>query len=154
MLHLTMWLVKQQHLLFTTQKMRDTVSSQATKLSVTICKCGINKGGLDILARKSCNSSPFYAARCKCFKSGQPCTITCHFYNCGNPNGPRPIPTRIKKRVNRKHELQIDIPNRKQFASDRNETSEKGVGQILRVSFLMKLVGLHIWNVGKHYQII
>ena len=86
------------------------VSSQATKLYVTFCKCGINKRGLDILARKSCNSSPFYAARCKCFKSGQPCTITCHCYNCGNPNGPRPIHTRIKKRVNRKNELQIDIP--------------------------------------------
>ena len=57
------------------------VSSQTTKLSVTFCKCGINKRGLDILARKSCNSSPFYAARCKCFKSGQPCTITCHCYN-------------------------------------------------------------------------
>ena len=43
------------------------VSSQTT---VTFCKCGIiNKRGLDILARKSCNSSPFYAARCKCFKS-------------------------------------------------------------------------------------
>ena len=98
------------------------VSSQAPKLSVTFCKCGINKRGLDILARKSCNSSPFYAARCKCFKSGQPFTITCHCYNCGNPNGPRPIPTRIKKRVNRKHELQIDIPNSKQFASGRNET--------------------------------
>ena len=84
-----------------------------------------------------------------CFKSGQPCTITCHCYNCGNPNGPRPIPTRIKKRVNRKHELQIDIPNSKQVASDRNETSTKGVGQILRVSFLMKLVGFHIWNVWK-----
>ena len=35
------------------------VSSQATKLSVTFCKCGINKRGLDILARKSCNLSPF-----------------------------------------------------------------------------------------------
>ena len=72
----------------------------------------------------------------------------CHCYNCGNPNGPRPIPTHIKKRVNRKHELQIDIPNSKQFASDRNETFAKGVGQILRV-FLMKLVGFHIWNVWK-----
>ena len=38
------------------------VSSQTT---VTFCKCGIIKRGLDILARKSCNSSPFYAARCK-----------------------------------------------------------------------------------------
>ena len=46
------------------------VSSQATKLYVTFCKCGIYKRGLDILARKSCNSCPFYAARCKCFKSG------------------------------------------------------------------------------------
>ena len=35
--------------------------------------------------------------------------------------------------MNQKHELQIDIPNSKQFASDRNETSAKGVGQILRV---------------------
>ena len=130
------------------------VSSQATKLSLTICKCGINKRGLDILARKSCNSSPFYAARCKCFKSGQPCTITCHCYNCGNPNGPRPIPTRIKKRVNRKHELQIDIPNSKQFASDRNETFAKRVGQILRV-FLNEVGRIsHMECLKKHYQII
>ena len=110
------------------------------------CKCGINKRGLDILARKSCNSSPFYTARCKCFKSWQPCT---HCYNLVirmDQGRNQPI---SMKRVNRKHELQIDIPNNKQFASDRNETSAKGVGQILRVSFLMKLVGFHIWNVWK-----
>ena len=35
---------------------------------------------------------------------------------------PRPTPTRIKKRVNQKHELQIDTPNSKQYASYRNQT--------------------------------
>ena len=87
----------------------------------TFCKCGINKRGLDTLAKKVMQFIHFIELGVSALKMG-----TVHYNNCGNSNGSRPIPTRIKKRVNRRHELQIDIPNSKQFASDRNETICKG----------------------------
>ena len=61
-------------------------SEKSVKHQVS-CSCGVNKKD----STSSCAPNPHYASRCKCYKSGQPCSSYCRCKHCCNPYGVKPL---------------------------------------------------------------
>ena len=98
--------------------------TSCNELKPTSCRCGVNNKKL---TAQSCTPCPIYTTRCTCYKASRPCTSLCRCTNCENPCGQRPPPLLAKKRIRRKHDLQIDIPSSKRFAQERGEHISEGI---------------------------
>lgn len=91
--------------------------------SITRCRCGVNNKTTNPM---SCQSSVFYSARCKCFKSSNPCTSECNCIGCSNPYGKRSM-LKVEKRTWWKHLMQVRVPHCKDFAEQRGEELSKAI---------------------------
>ena len=88
------------------------------------CSCGINNKDC---GKQTCISSAIYATRCKCFLMSQPCSPLCRCFNCCNPCGVRPFPTKKNPRKRRKHTLQVDIQSSTHFTETRGEKISEAI---------------------------
>ena len=90
------------------------------------CSCGVNKK----ISGNSCAPNPFYATRCKCYLTQQPCTSLCRCKDCCNPHGAKSIATCCGVKRNRhyhSHQKEVHIPSSKKFALDRGECISVGI---------------------------
>ena len=110
------------------------------------CRCGINKksstgvGCTNVIGQ--------YSTRCKCYKSGQPCTVVCRCINCSNPHGSRSAatnPPTLKSRVRHKEELRPPKPVC-QFMEIKGEALQTGKWTLFEFHVLQEIISFHIEN--------
>ena len=110
------------------------------------CRCGINKNSSTGVG--CTNVIGQYSTRCKCYKSGQPCTVACRCKNCSNPYGSCPAtinPPTLKTRVRHKEELRPPKPVC-QFMEIKGEALTKGKWTLFEFHVLEEIISFQIEN--------
>lgn len=107
------------------------------------CNCGVNTK----VSTYSCCKQVRYTCRCVCLKAGKSCSDLCRCKGCNNPNGCKPAQCGTKTRKRRSHDLQIEFPSSKKFATERGERMSEGTW-----SNFENIVVKHIASLGGDYK--